>query len=74
MLQNQSASIELKMSTVNTPALSNIMGACLLPLSYGFGIVVCFEIGLSYCWLLVDGLAIWVAEDLRTCCDAKDPY
>ena len=55
-------------------ALPSIIGARLLPLAYSFGVVVCFEPGLSSRRLLVDEVAIWVAEDLRTSCNTEDPY
>ena len=59
---------------VDTLALSAIIRARLLPLGYSFGVVVCFEGGISSRLLLVDNVAIWVAEDLRMCVDIEEPY
>lgn len=61
------------MNALRTPTLFSIIGARLLPFGYSFGVVVCFEGRLSSRRLLVDGVAIWVAEDLGTCCDAEKP-
>ena len=74
LLNYQSASIETNMSTLHTLALSTIISARLLPLTHSFGVVVCFKGGLSSSWLPIDDVAIWIAEDLGTSCDAKDPY
>ena len=67
LLRDQSASIERKMSALHTLAFFAAIGTRLLPLSHGFWVAVGFESGLSFSWLLVDGIDIWIAKDLRTC-------
>ncbi len=62
------------MSSWYTLGLSAIIGACMLPFFDRFGVVVCLEGGLSSRRLLVDGVAVWVAEDLRTYCSEEHPY
>ena len=59
------------MSGVYTLTLSTILDTGLLQLGYSFRLVVCFESGLPSRRLLVDGVAVRVAEDLRTYCNEK---
>ena len=54
-------------------SLSAIIGARLLPLSYSFRVVVCFEGRVSSRGLLFDDFAIWVAEDLCKNCNKEEP-
>ena len=64
----------MSMSSWYTLGLSAIIGASVLPFLYRFGVVVCLEGGLSSRRLLVDGVAVWVAEYLRTYCSEEHPY
>ena len=54
------------MSGAYTLTLSTIFDTRLLQLGYSFRLVVCFESGLPSRRLLVDGVDIGVAGDLRT--------
>ena len=59
------------MSGAYTLTVSTILDTRLLQLRYSFRLVVCLESGLPSRRLLVDGVTIRVAGDLRMCCDEE---